>query len=53
MTKQEEMLQKQLEKISKETWKGFLDAVVYGMELYEVTEDGLKHIPLSDYIQLD
>ena len=33
--------------------KGLLDAVVYGIELYRIDDDGLKHIPVSDYIELD
>lgn len=40
MTKQEEMLQKQLEKISKELEKGFLNFLVYGREGYYIAPDG-------------
>lgn len=40
MTKQEEMLQKQSEKISKELEKGFLNLIAYGREGYCITPDG-------------
>ena len=54
MTKQEELSTKPSEKIYNEFKKGFLDFVVYGIEVYRIEKDvTLVNIPMSKYIELE